>query len=328
MQVKRALLVLGAGIILVQPAVAQSWGQLKSQAGEARAAKNFSEAVNFWKQALSACENTGGPRYIQSMSGLAGTYADQEKYVDADACYQKIVELSGSAEVSEDMKAALLDYAAVLRKQKKDSQAADLEKKFALKAPVPAATPASEPVKKTAVADPGNEMAKMQALLTSGTKEAALKHYAPAEQFFKQALAASESHAEAGMIKSESLSRLISLFQEQNKWAAVEPVYRQLLSLKRASESQSKDYAHLLMDYGRVLRKLDRKPEAMAQEAIAERILAKFNQGGGAAGSAAAAPQAQYNDPGATRRGSIYQRARTAQKGFDGATNQAINSED
>jgi tetratricopeptide (TPR) repeat protein len=320
-------LLLAALFLAALPVSAQSWGQLKSQAQEAQAAGSYGEAVQFWLQAVSACDNTTGPRYIQSMSGLAGAYAGNQQYADAEACYKKIVELAASGNLSDECKSALADYVSVLHKEKKETEAAELEAKYSLQTkPLGQAEEAA--AAKTARADQTAERTNVlnnwQTLVDSGAKGLAEKHYSVAEQHFKQALAAAETAGGNSKLKSVSLGRLINLYLAQGKYAQAEPYYRASLELTgKSSGMGSKDYAHALMNYGQLLRKLDRKQEAMVLEAKAERILYGSGSGSQPAGSSAGT---QSVDTSLTRRGSLYQRARAAQSGFNDATNQAINS--
>ena len=144
---------------------------------------------------------------------------------------------------------------------------------------------------------------------------------------FKDALEACEKQGALNKFRIESLDKLINLYSIQNKYVLAEPYFKQsLVLISKSRGSGSKEYAHALMRHGQLLRKLNRKDEAMDEEEKAENILAKFisSPDSGSGGSA----QQEANDPSATRRGSIYQRARAAQSGFTDAANQAINSPD
>lgn len=331
---QRALLIAMGAFLICQPGYCQSWGQLKGQAIEAQSARNYAEAAGFWKKALDACENTTGPRYVQSIAGLARSYADLEKNKEAEDCYKEILELSGSPPVSDDLKTALIDYAAFLRKLKKEAEASEIETKFSLVPTTPAKAetvekPAYRPPAPDAKIEKANALKNFQTLIAGGAKEAARKNYLQAEQLFKQSLQSAEKQNDL-KLKAEALNKLISLCFSENKPALAEPYYLQSLSVTRAENgNNSREYAHALLDYGQFLRKLNRKPEALAQEAKAEQILAKLTESGPPASAATTQiGQPQTFDRSVTRRGSVSSRARAVQKGMntDDATKQMIDN--
>jgi tetratricopeptide (TPR) repeat protein len=314
MRLQHSLILLGATVFLLQPTFAQSWGQLKSQALEAQQAKKYPEAVEGWNKALSACENKTGPRYVQSLAGLAQTYADQEKYSDADECYKKIIEIANAGSPSDECKAALLDYTAMLRKQKKDGEAQELETKYALQAKQPEPEkPKYVDTKAELKAQREKELKAWQELMASAEKEQAQKHYPQTEQMLKQAIAAA---GKQDRLCQDSVTKLIDVYSAQNKLNLAEPLYAQLLGhMARTSGGGSKDYAHVLMAHGLLLRKMNRKPEAIAEEGKAERILAQANDtnnnNNNSAGSFPSG-SAIKSDSSGTRHGSLVDRARTA----------------
>lgn len=325
MRIKHFLVLSLSVPIFVQAVYAQGWGQLKSAANEAQAAMKFDEANDYWNKALNLCEDKTGPRYIQSLAGLAACQAEQGKLSEAEGNYKKIAELAKNDHFPEDGKAALEEYACFLRKQKREGEASDLESKYSLLAKDN--TNSSKPNSNSSVdvkSERELELKNWQSLITQADKEMGLKHYAQSEQLCKQALAIAEKLGDNTRVMSETLSKLILLCYSQNNFAAADPYYLRSMDLTRkTSGSGSKNYANALNGHGQLLRKLNRKTEAMSEEAKADAILAKFNRTCG--GSSGPGYQGG-NDPSGTRRGSVMQRAQSAQRGFDGPLNQMINS--
>ena len=82
----RAIILTCSSVLLLQAhAIAQSFGQLKSAAIEAQSAKRYEEADNFWRKAMESCQDKSGPRYIQSLGGLAKSLTEQGKTAEAES---------------------------------------------------------------------------------------------------------------------------------------------------------------------------------------------------------------------------------------------------
>lgn len=312
------------------PAQAQSWGQLKEAAGDAQSKRDFAAAEGYWRKALAAA-GSAGPSYIQSLAGLARTFADADKASDAEATYKKILELSASDSGSDDIKNALQDYSAFLKKQKRESEAAEIESKFSLtkKAEPAAAIPLVK-------ADPGADQKAAFAkdsetwntLYKNGSEELNQKNYAKAEKSLKDALAIAEKYNNASMSQMV-LVKLEAAALAQNKNAEGEDYSLRLVAaIRQLKGPTSADFAQALMNHGSWLRKLNRKPEAINEERKAEAINLKYNQReelGGAGNSTAAY---QGVDVSGTKGGSVRQRAKSAQKGFGGMINDMVNSKE
>jgi tetratricopeptide (TPR) repeat protein len=298
-------------IFTCSSAHAQSWGQLKSAACEAEAANKLDDAVSYWNKALEACSPDIPARYVQSLAGLAQCYVRQNKNAEAEELYKKILSMSKEGALTDEHKAALTQYTDFLKKQNKESEAASLEKKFALtqdsankentKASIPAAS-----------ANTNDDLKQWQSLVNSASKEASLKHYVQAEKLYQDALALSEKMPGAVKQHSETLSRLISLYYAQEKFAEAEPHYIKSMGLtKRSSGAESAEYANALRNHGALLRRLNRKNEAMAEEAKADAIMYKQRAGSSSSGNSAGLSSGAVDSSG-TRGGSIYSRAGAA----------------
>ncbi len=319
--------ILLSNCVSMQVAYAQSWGQLKSAAIDAQNQKKYSEASDFWNQALSSCEDKTGARYIQSLDGLARCYADQDKFENAESQYKIILAIIKPENLSDDSKTAMISYAALLRKMKREADAIELETKFSLaEKPAPIVTTKQEPVQ--AFANPKAEQAKLlsnwNALIAASTKELGAKHYPQAEQNLKQALELSSKIGDT--TASDTLNRLVLLYYAQDKFQLAEPRYlRSLQITAKMSGTESKAYANALNGHGQLLRKLNRKTEAMAEEAKADAILARVNSKNASGALSSSARSGQSSDPSGTRSGSLLNRAKSAQGGFNRDSNSALD---
>lgn len=326
---RRQLLVLTSILSIVSSCSAvqaQSWGQLKSAATEAEAANKLDEAVSYWNKALESCSPDIPARYVQSLAGLAHCYAQQNKIAEAENLYKKILSMSKEGALTDEHKAALAQYCEFLKKQKRESEAANLESKFALLHEAEAKTESSSTSASTNVKNPADEdLKKWQSLLNNGAKDAAQKNYAQAEKQYQEALSIAEKLANPIKAVSETLSRLISLYYSQEKYAQAEPYYVRSMALtKKSSGAESEEYAQALRNHGALLRRLNRKNEAMAEESKADLISYKRNASTG--GSAQSAGNSGAADFSGTRGGSIYSRAGAIRSATD-ARNQGLAGE-
>lgn len=277
-----ALLISSLVLLQNNPALAQSFGQLKGAAVEAQSAKKYDTAQECWKKLADTCEDKTGPRYMQALSGLASCYAEQEKNAEADETYKKFLALCKTDGLSDDSKAALTNYTKFLRKQQRESEAAELETKFSLLAVAPKEEP-----KQTGPSP--KEIAAAKAKEEAAKKEA--------DEKLLQSL-------------NEKAQTLIS----QNKSAAAEPLLKQALELTRNFHGAvTREYAKALNDHADVLRKLNRRPEAIAEETKAERILSQLDKTKPGEAGAGAASASNSGNAAGTRSGSLYSRANAAQ---------------
>ncbi len=312
---------------------AQSWGQFKEAAVQAQSERKYGEAEDFWQKAVNASEGVGA-RHIQSLAGLARCYAAQENTAATDATYKKVLSLvSPGDKLGDDARIALTEYCGFLRNQNRESEATDLEKKFdfssksdngaiAESAPAP---PAIIPVRKPApMAKPVgvDDSEKWQTLFKAGIDQQNQKHMAAAEKTFKDALVFAEKQNQNPAFLSQTLARLIGVCSAQGKVADCELYSRQYLGVVRQiSGPISVEFAEALGSHAKWLRRLDKKAEAMAEEAKGEAIMAKAqpaaNGSGGYVSPAAV-------DVSGTKGGSIYSRARSLQGGFTGRINDML----
>jgi len=280
MRIERTMLQVSLALFLLQTAAgAQSWGQLKSLASEAEAAKKYTEAADYWQKALASCESAGGPRYIQSAAGLAHTYVEQDKQAEAEELYKKILAVLKPDSASDEGKDALRDYAALMKKLNRPGEASELETKFALLAPKVEPPPSAE------------------------------------------------KQGQNYKLLGDTLNKLIQLYFAQDKFALAEPFYQRSVTVTRlGSGANSKEYALALTGHGQVLRKLNRRAEAIAEEGKADRIMASLSTPGGSTGGTASGAYSSNSAAAAgTRSGTLLNRAKAA-RGINDATNDAINN--
>jgi len=326
------MLQVSLALFLLQTAAgAQSWGQLKSLASEAEAAKKYTEAADYWQKALASCESAGGPRYIQSAAGLAQTYVEQDKQAEAEELYKKILAVLKPDSASDEGKDALRDYAALMKKLNRPGEASELETKFALLAPKVEPPPSAEKQayeqRLAAKAAKEKELADWQTLIKSANADQAQKHYPEAEQELKKALEIADKQGQNYKLLGDTLNKLIQLYFAQDKFALAEPFYQRSVTVTRlGSGANSKEYALALTGHGQVLRKLNRRAEAIAEEGKADRIMASLSTPGGSTGGTASGAYSSNSAAAAgTRSGTLLNRAKAA-RGINDATNDAINN--
>ena len=307
-------------------ALAQSWGQFKSAAQQAESEKKFDEALGYWQKAMDLCPEKNGPRYKQSLSAYAYCLEQAGKTSEAESCYKNFSELCQAASLDDDARIALSRYAEFLRRNAKEGEAKELEKRFDLLKQSSRVKPEAEAEKTDTASASGKtgDLKAWQALINEGASEAARKHYEVAETKFRAALDLAEKLENNRRAISESLSKLITLYYAQNNFAKAEPYYAKSLNLCRSSSgAESKDYAESLRGHAAILRKLNRKQEAMAEEGQADRIMAKYEKY--TSGGSETQGSRHGADPAATRSGSVLQRAGAARQGFDNPATQLLN---
>ncbi|MBX9689259.1 MAG: tetratricopeptide repeat protein [Candidatus Obscuribacterales bacterium] len=309
------ILVLAITVLCSVPAKAQSWGQLKTAAIEADSAKKYDEAVDYWKKALAACPEASGPRFEQSLAGLAQSYQAASKFSEAENYYKQLLALLKNDSLSAESRSALKNYQTLLQESKRDLEAQELESKFSLK---------SAPLKSPEKSETPKALS-WRAVFDKGRKEFQQKSYSVAEGSFKEALAAAVEEKSLEH-ESETLNQLISLSYAEGKFKEAEPYYQRslLLSAKFLGQN-SKDYAEALNGHALLLRKLNRKDEAIKEEARAEQIMNKLRR---YESSGTAAESGSRKSPEATRGGSIYSRARSVQQGFGNPADELLRNPD
>lgn len=327
------LLLLSSAVVLSHPAFAQSWGQLKEAAIDASSKKDFAGAEQYWKKSLEVSGGSG-PRYVQSIAGLAKLYVDSDKSDQAQELYKKIEGGASASSLSDDERSALTVYAQLLKQKGSADQAAELEKKFSLTAvkknegsdstaesSSPASSLGADP--KTAAQ---NDSATWSAGYKSASEAFAQKNYAQAEKLLKEILPIAEKPGASSMAIG-TLSMLEDISRAQGKTADGESYsIRKVAAVRMAKGPMTKEFAQALMSHATWLRKLNRKPEAIAEEGKAEAILSRITPIQNAAGGSSSAASTAIDASGA-RSGGIYSRAKAVQ-GFGGQLNNIINSPD
>lgn len=327
MRFNKAFLAGSLVLVLAQPVFAQAWGQLKSAAQEALSAKRYDEALEFWKKALNACEDKSGPRYIQSLSGIAKCYAAQNHPAEAEEIYKKLFALASDM-ITDDSIEAMRDYINFLKEQKRDSDASAIATKFSI-------THDSDGQEKTGSAplsgsDPRankeSDLKKCQSLLKDGSSQLNQRNFAGSEKLLLEALSLAERYPDNVTVNSEVLGKIIQLYYAQENFAAADPYYlKSMIIMRKVSGAESEQYATALRNHGSLLRKLNRKSEAMAEEAKAERILAKYRASSSSAYGSSGSQTQPYAIDAATRRGSLYQRTGAINE-FTKMNNAILNS--
>lgn len=310
-------------------ALAQSWGQYKQEAVQAESAGNFVLALQYWQQALDACD-PGGPRSAQCIAGLARGQSALSKHSEAESNYKKLLELiPAGGSLDEDSRKAITEYLAFLRKTGKESEAAEQEKKYGIGAAAAVAPPAavvSSPGKPASSESTNGELGKLSAQLNaaykSGLDQLGKKQYAAAEKSLREALVIAESLKDASAI-SLVLAKLVAQGAEQKRFDICEVYTAKLASLVRQQHGPaSVEYARALSTHAGWLRKLNRKQEAMDEEARAEAIAVRTSAAGGSGAQSQGLPSGV--DVSGTKGGSIHSRARAAQSGFNDLTNKML----
>lgn len=331
---KLSVALLASTVFLTQQAFAQSWGQLKDAAVDASAKKDFAGAEQNWKKSLEV-SGASGPRYVQSLSGLAKLYVESEKGEQALELYKKIESAANASSLSDDERAALSDYAQLLKQKGSAEQASELEKRFSLQAkvssPAAATSPAASSTISAVAADQKANVDKDQESWTNLYKSAAdaatQKNYGQAEKQLKEALAIADKYGDSSPMTSSTLAKLEDICAAQGKNAEGESYsMRKLAAVRTRKGPMTKEFAQALMAHAGWLRKLNRKAEAISEEGKAESILAHISPKQTTAGNTSPAGPAAVDASG-TRQGNIYSRVKAVQ-GLGGMINNMINQPD
>lgn len=339
-----AVLISGALLCsaLARPAAAQSWAQFKEAATQAQSEKRFPEAEDFWQKAVTASEGVG-VRQVQALAGLARCFGTQDKATEAGDTYKKLLGLVAPGDrLSDDARSALVEYSCFLKKHNREAEASELETKYGFSAkdapvdqataspvaPAPSASVTSSSTAKTppAVSPSVQAYEKWYALYKTGAEQQRQKQIAVAEKSFREALGYAEKQKENPACAIQTLTALVVVCSAQGKTSDCEIFAgKKVAAVKQTAGGASVDFAQALADHATWLRKLNRKPEAMAEEAKAEEIMAKNATvpPGGSGGRGTAAPGAV--DVSGTKGGSIYSRARSLQGGYVNRINDLLN---
>ncbi len=265
---------------------AQSWGQYKQLATEASSRNNTEDSVLMWSKAmeLSRADNPRGVRHVQSVVGLAQAYCREGKFEQAEPLFKELVELKEAGESGDDLDAGLRDYADKLQNSNRKSEAEELRKKFSLSA--------AQQEKPLVVAEP-NISERWKLLIDKGDREAMSRHVDNAGQYWRQALLLARKQDDHNDMVAESLNRLIRYYYTIRRYDLAEPCYRASLAIVvRQKGTHSLEYLDAVMGHAQLLRKLNRKHEAIIEESKAERtaemaglIQPTSGAGGGGGGS-------------------------------------------
>lgn len=288
------------------PALAQSWGQFKQEALAAVDQGNLVEAERYWASALELCIDKGNrdPRFCASVRGLAGVYRNRGKTSEAAALYKRVIpDPATFSPGCDELNECATAYAAFLKEQNDSTAANVLEQRLNGTATSPssaASTPASSGAQPVtggagtpavpsattvnagagAASSPKQIQDKIQSDLSAWTQNSAAgklqlrqKKYALAEQSFRKCLASLASMQAADPRILQTFSGLTDALQAQGRIAEADQVHHASLQwIKRYRGAINQDYMTALTRHGKLLRLLNRREQAMAEENRAEKI--------------------------------------------------------
>jgi len=316
----RAIILTCSSVLLLQAhAIAQSFGQLKSAAIEAQSAKRYEEADNFWRKAMESCQDKSGPRYIQSLGGLAKSLTEQGKTAEAESLYKIVLENSKPESSTEDLRLVLKDYASLLRLAKRTEDANKLEKDYSLandesnKIKEPSQEELAANAKKEAQEKRIKLLQEAQQALADGNRGLNGKQLTLAEQSGQKALKLAEEAGEASYT-IPALKLLTLVYDAQNKTAQAEAMAKRCAEMNKTKYGTvSRQYADALNSHAEILRKLNRRTEAIAEEGRVDDIKSKLNASSSASSQGSSAGVDNSAAIAGTKGGSLYKRAGAAQ---------------
>ncbi|MBY0548613.1 MAG: tetratricopeptide repeat protein [Candidatus Obscuribacterales bacterium] len=269
--------------------LAQSWGQFKHAALTAVEQNNLPQAEKFWQSALQAASEYGprDPRFCASVSGLAAVYRNLEKYSEAEALYKKVIDdVNTFQPVSDESKTCAIDYVSFLKQRQRPAEA------IALAARLPVGTvfdsgegkqessPSISPAAFSAVVSASGpklpeakEGSKWTEFTEAGKQYLMQKNYQSAEKAFKQALDQVATLPANDVRVNQSFSNLSDLYLAWKKIPEADAAHHGSLAwIRKFRGPQSHDHVAALVRHGKLLRALNRKADAIAEEGKAEKI--------------------------------------------------------
>ncbi len=268
--------------------LAQSWGQFKQAATSAVEAGNMSEAEKFWTSALELSADNGSrdPRFCSSVQGLASVYRSREKFAEAEALYKKVVPAPATfAPGCDELNSCATDYADFLKQQKRKDEADLIVARLASVAtparsansPAPvlqpvARGPASGAVE-SASSKPSGDANKWAEYTSLGRLQFRQKNFSAAEQSFNTALSQISVFPQSDPRLNQTFVNLTDTFESEGKIAEADLAHHGTLRwIKKYRGNLNTDYIAALVRHGKLLRRLNRKTEAMAEEGKAEKL--------------------------------------------------------
>lgn len=282
-------------VLPCSPALAQSWGQFKQLGAEALDKQNGPEAARYWGRAYELVEGESpkGSRYYQSIVGLARSLTLEGKKSEAEPLFKQVLAAREAGDTSEEIDAGLREYESFLRADNRcetaDAVASKISSTFA-----PAVAGQAQPV---------DVYSEWRQLIQSGQREFVAKNFSKAEADWTHALRLAKQKSGTNEMVFESLNSLTRLYLSCRRYADAE------LCLKRSVDIIGKTRGHAsieyldgLMSHAQVLRRLNRKKEAMAQESRAEEVASSL-------GYITTASASGTGSGGGTARGGFYNSA-------------------
>lgn len=276
-------------------ALAQSWGQFKQAALTATEQKNLLQAEKFWQSALQLATEYGprDPRFGASVSGLAAVYREQKRFSEAEALYKQVVcDIGSFRPGSPETNACAAEYVTFLNQQQRPAEAKALAallpaetKRTVQDSTATAAQSPSVPTEDKAgstlsgtvatqvLRTPVAEDSKWTAFTNSGKSFLKQKNYQSAEVAFKKALDQLETIPAGDMRVNQTFSNLTDLYLAWNRIADADMAHHGSLAwIRKFRGPMSQEHVAALLRHGKLLRSLNRKPEAIAEEGRAEKI--------------------------------------------------------
>lgn len=268
---------------------AQSWGQFKYAAVTAVEQNNLPQAEKFWQSALQTSLEYGprDPRFCASISGLAAVYRSRQKYSEAEALYKRVIDdVNTFQPVSDESKTCAIDYVSFLNQQQRPAEASALAARLPVgtasdsgagkQEPAPSSSSAafSAVVSASAPKLPvEKEYSKWTEFTEAGKQYLKQKNYQSAEKAFKQALDQLATLPANDVRVNQSFSNLSDLYLTWKKIPEADAAHHGSLAwIRKFRGPVSHDYVAALVRHGKLLRELNRKADAIAEEGKAEKI--------------------------------------------------------
>jgi|HubBroStandDraft_6_1064221.scaffolds.fasta_scaffold35122_3 tetratricopeptide (TPR) repeat protein len=242
-----------------------AWQRSYDSAKQAFAEHRYSDADKAYQAALAQAEDfePGDPRLSATLFGLGIDYYVERRYEEAEPLLLRVVELREARPTPDsDLVKALLQLAELYRATRHLTKAESFYRKaLTVSKDLPNADPATTA---TIYLDLGLLYTEQDLVQDAETA------YVQAISNFKNA----EGAAPTGL--GFSNLNLAQIYEAQNKFSEAEPLYQQAIAtLEQASGANSLNVATALDNYARLLKKMDRKAEALKAKKRAEEIRRK-----------------------------------------------------
>lgn len=284
---------LAVALHVAAPASAQSWGQFKEAATSAAEKGDLPGAEKYWQSALEIASQFSGqdPRFCIALKGLAEIYQKQKQFAQAHELYRRLIPAVESfAPRNDEASQCALAYCEFLKSQNHNDEAEKLAARIPLKASASdsqatsAASIARSLVAGEAAtsngADPKQaqnqqsiDVAKWSQSIATAKTAMKQKNFIVAEKAVKDALELTTLFSPTDPRLNQTWRELFNVYEVQGKTSSAEAALQNCIKLTRkCGGTNSSEYANLLVKDAQLLRKLDRKNDAIKQEQLAEQI--------------------------------------------------------